>query len=152
MTINSKLRYAVLLCIIAGAGTALADEIKINLRGDQEVPPVSTMAAGSGVLTIGKDMSVGGKIATTGVAGTMAHIHVGKAGSNGPVAVTLTKSGESDWTVPPGARLTESQYQAYRAGELYVNVHSEAHKGGEIRGQLNAPTAAPAPARMPSGY
>jgi hypothetical protein len=149
MKTNSKLRFAVLLCIIAGAATALADEIKITLGGDQEVPPVSTKAAGSGVLTINKDMSVSGGIATTGVAGSMAHIHVGKAGANGPVAVTLNRNGDSGWTVPSGAMLTEAQYKAYQAGELYVNVHSEAHKSGEIRGQLTPPMAAPA--RMP-GY
>ena len=137
----SKLRHAVMLCIVAGAAGALAEEVKVELGGAQEVPPVSTRAAGSGVLTINPDMSVSGGIATTGVAATMAHIHVGKAGTNGPVAITLTRNGDYGWTVPPGAKLTEAQYQAYRAGELYVNVHSEAHKGGEIRGQLPAPTA-----------
>jgi hypothetical protein len=145
----SKLRHAVLLCVIAASATALAEEVKISLGGAQEVPPVSTMAAGNGVLTINKDMSVSGGIATTGVAGTMAHIHVGKAGANGPVAVTLARNGDNGWVAPPGAMLTEAQYKAYLAGELYVNVHSEAHKGGEIRGQLTPPMAAPA--RMP-GY
>lgn len=149
MKANAQLRRAVFLCAIISAGTALADEIQISLRGDHEVPPVATRAAGSGVLTIGKDMSVGGGVATTGVAGTMAHIHVGKAGSNGPVAVTLTKNGSDGWRVPPDTKLTEAQYQAYLAGELYVNVHSEAHKGGEIRGQLTPP--ANTTARMP-GY
>lgn len=143
MKTNTQLRHAVLLCIIAGAASALAAEVKVSLGGAEEVPPVSTRAAGSGVLTIKEDMSVSGGIATTGVAATMAHIHVGKAGTNGPVAITLTRNGDYGWTVPPGAKLTEAQYQAYRAGELYVNVHSEAHKGGEIRGQLIPPMAAP---------
>jgi hypothetical protein len=149
MKTNSKLRHAVLLCIIASAASALAEEVKVSLSGAEEVPPVATKAAGSGVLTVNPDMLVSGGIATTGVAATMAHIHVGKAGTNGPVAITLTRNGDYGWTVPPGAKLTEAQYQAYRAGELYVNVHSEAHKGGEIRGQLMPPMAAPA--RMP-GY
>jgi hypothetical protein len=92
-------------------------------------------------VTINKDMSVSGSVTTTGIAGTMAHIHVGKTGINGPVAVTLLK-GDNGWTVPPGAKLTEAQYQAYRAGDLYINVHSEAYKGGEIRGQLTPPPAA----------
>lgn len=149
MKTNTKLRHAVLLCIIAGAASALAAEVKVSLGGAEEVPPVSTRAAGSGVLTIKEDMSVSGGIATTGVAATMAHIHVGKAGTNGPVAITLTRNGDYGWTLPPGAKLTEAQYQSYLAGELYVNVHSEAHKGGEIRGQLIPPTAAPA---RSSGY
>jgi hypothetical protein len=151
MKINSTLRHALLLCVVAGAASALADEIKITLGGDQEVPPVSTKAAGSGVLTINKDMSVSGGIATTGIAGTMAHIHVGKAGANGPVAVTLNRNGDNGWVAPPGAMLTEAQYKAYLAGEIYVNVHSDAHKGGEIRGQLNPPAAAAMP-RSSYGY
>ncbi|HZV53833.1 MAG TPA: CHRD domain-containing protein [Rhodocyclaceae bacterium] len=123
--------------------SALADEVKLKLAGDQEVPPVATAASGSGTLTINSDMTVAGSVTTTGVAGTMAHIHLGKAGANGPVAVPLTKSGDNTWAVPAGAKLTEAQYQAYRAGETYVNVHSAEHKGGEIRGQLNPPMAAP---------
>lgn len=145
----SKLRHAVLLCVIAASATARADELIVSLGGDQEVPVVSTKATGSGVLTINKDMSVSGGISTTGVAATMAHIHIGKAGANGPVAVPLNRNGDNGWVVPPGAVLTEAQYKAYQAGELYVNVHSEAHKGGEIRAQLTPPMAAPA--RMP-GY
>jgi hypothetical protein len=79
---------------------------------------------------------VSGSVTTTGVAGTMAHIHQAAAGKNGPVIVPLTKSGDSTWSVPAGAKLTDAQYEAYKAGDLYVNVHSAENKGGEIRGQL----------------
>jgi hypothetical protein len=48
----------------------------------------------------------------------------------------MTKSAENTWTVIAGAKLTDSQYQSYKAGKLYVNVHSAAYKAGEIRGQL----------------
>jgi hypothetical protein len=38
--------------------------------------------------------------------------------------------------VPEGSKLTDEQYAAFKAGNLYVNVHSAEHKGGEIRTQL----------------
>ena len=119
--------------------SATADELLFKLSGDAEVPPVATMASGTGAMTINQDMTVSGKVTTSGVAATMAHIHVGKAGANGPVVVTLAKSGHNVWLVPDGTRLSEASYQSYKAGELYVNVHSAEHKAGEIRGQLNPP-------------
>jgi hypothetical protein len=108
----------------------------LKLTGDQEVPPVTTTAAGSGTITIGADGSVGGTVTTTGLDGTAAHIHVGSAGKNGPVIVPMTKTGDGVWSFASGAKLTPEQLKAYEAGDLYVNVHSAANKGGEIRAQL----------------
>ncbi len=130
---------AAALAISAFSTSATGDELLFKLSGDAEVPPVATMASGSGAITINPDMTVSGKVTTSGVAATMAHIHVGKAGANGAVVVTLAKSGDNVWLVPDGTRLSEAAYQSYKAGELYVNVHSAEHKAGEIRGQLNPP-------------
>jgi hypothetical protein len=124
------------LGLLATSGVATAEEIKVMLSGDMEVPPVTTMASGSGSITINPDMTVSGGITTAGVTATAAHIHVGKAGVNGPVAVGLTRSGDNAWRVPDGAKFDANQFQAYKDGALYVNVHSAANKGGEIRGQL----------------
>jgi len=44
--------------------------------------------------------------------------------------------GDNHFTAPAGAKLTEEQYEAYKAGKLYVNVHSKQHPAGEIRAQL----------------
>lgn len=122
--------------LTAFAPAAFGDEIKVTLSGDHEVPPVKTAASGSGSITINADMSVSGGITTTGVAGTMAHIHQGAAGANGPVIIPFAKNGDNGWMVPGGTKMTEAQYQAYKAGQLYINVHSAENKGGEIRGQL----------------
>lgn len=127
---------ATALLLAAMPGTAAAEEIKVMLSGDTEVPPVATMASGSGTIVVNADMTVSGGIVTSGVAATAAHIHVGKAGMNGPVAIGLVKSGDNAWTVPAGSKLDADQFQAYKEGALYVNVHSAAHKGGEIRGQM----------------
>jgi hypothetical protein len=57
-------------------------------------------------------------------------------GKNGPPIVSLEQSSDGVWSVPKDSKLTDAQYAAYKAGELYVNVHSAEHKGGEIRGQI----------------
>lgn len=121
---------------LAFSGWASAENVSVKLAGDQEVPAVKTSASGSGTFTINDDKTVSGSVTTTGINGTAAHIHDGAPGKNGPVAVPLTKDGDNKWTVGPGAKLTDAQYKEFKAGNLYVNVHSAAHKDGEIRGQL----------------
>src|SRR5512139_3586157 len=121
---------------LAVAGVASAADVKVELAGSQEVPPVNTQAKGSGTVTIGDDGSVKGSITYSGVAATAAHIHTGAAGKNGPVIVPMTKSGDNGFTFAPGAKLSEDQMKAFKAGDLYINVHSAANPGGEIRGQL----------------
>jgi hypothetical protein len=115
--------------------TAFAGDIKVTLSGTNEVPAVTTAASGGGTITIGDDGSTSGSVSTTGVSGTAAHIHEGAAGKNGPVIVPLRKEGDT-YKVPPGAKLTEAQMTSFKAGNLYINVHSAANPGGEIRGQL----------------
>ncbi len=152
MTISSKIR-AVIPMLIAAAALVLSgcetmssawDSTKsvftgdnVKLSGSEQNPPVTTSASGSGTITVKDDKTVSGSVKTSGVVGTAAHIHMAPAGRNGPVIVTLTKSSDGNtWSVPAGAKLTDAQYDAYKASGLYVNVHSAANKGGEIRGQL----------------
>jgi CHRD domain len=119
----------------AGAA-ALATDVKVSLNGAEETPPVTTSASGTGTIKIADDKSVSGSVKTAGIEGTMAHIHVGALGKSGPPIVTLTKNPDGSWGVPAGSKLTDEQYTSFKAGELYVNVHSAEHKGGEIRAQL----------------
>ena len=128
---------ALIAGILAGsASIATAGELKVNLSGDQEVPPVQTSATGNGTIMVEDDKSVKGKITTSGIKGTGAHIHEGAPGKNGPDIITLKKTSDNEWSLPGDAKLTDAQYDAYKAGSLYINVHSDANKGGEIRGQL----------------
>ena len=135
---RSSLTIATLMAgmLTIGAGIANAGEIKVNLSGDQEVPPVQTSASGSGMIMVEDDKSIKGKITTSNLKGTGAHIHEGAPGKNGPDIITLKKTSDNEWSVPADAKLTDAQYDAFKAGQLYVNVHSDANKAGEIRGQL----------------
>jgi hypothetical protein len=127
---------ASLIAGLLASGTLLAADVKVKLSGDQEVPPVQSSASGTGTITVHDDKSVSGSVTTSGIKAIAAHIHEAPAGKNGPVAVPLEKKSDNEFAVPAGAKLTDAQYKAFKAGNLYVNVHSDAHKNGEIRGQL----------------
>src|SRR5438128_8573108 len=109
---------------------------EVTLSGSNEVPSVSTSASGSGTVTVNSDRTVSARITVTGMTATAAHIHQGAPGANGPVIVPFTKSGDNTFVAPDGAKMTEDQYNAYKAGNTYVNVHSAKNPGGEVRAQL----------------
>ena len=134
------------LALLTACSTA-PPHYKTVLTGEKEVPPVNTAASGLSDISVrtGKCPSAGsssdctmlvGTVQTNGVAATAAHVHQGAVGQNGPVIVTLVKTGTDVWSVPVGTTLTDAQYQAYLDGQLYVNVHSDANKDGEVRAQL----------------
>jgi hypothetical protein len=144
----SKLKMALSgLALLALASCAMYQEnmpswmpgsnaMSVKLSPGEEVPPAQSSGSGSGSIRVAEDGSVSGSVSTTGVQGTMAHIHQGAKGANGPVIVPLTKNGDT-YTVPAGAKLNAAQMSALKSGGLYVNVHSDKYKGGEVRGQLN---------------
>ena len=109
--------------------------MQVNLTGAQEVPPANSQGTGTGSFRVASDGAISGSVTTTGVQGTMAHIHQAAKGQNGPVIVPLTKNGDT-YTVPQGRKLTPAQMEALKQGNLYVNVHSDRYKGGEVRAQL----------------
>lgn len=123
-------------CGMMGSGSGGGKAVNVSLSGAEEVPPVSVPGSGRGSFTVAGDGSVSGSVSTTGVQGTMAHIHRGARGQNGPVVVPLAKSGDT-YTAPAGAKLSAADLQAFREGRLYVNVHTDRNKAGEVRGQLS---------------
>jgi len=123
---------AALACTSAAA---LAETMNVKLSGDEEVPAVKSSGSGSGAITINDDGSVSGSVTASGFTPTAAHIHEGKAGANGKVIVPFTKEGDK-FSAPAGAKLSADQIKAFKAGDLYVNIHSAAHPGGEVRAQL----------------
>jgi len=127
---------AAAILLAACAAMTSAKSVNVTLSGSEEVPPVSTAARGSGTITVGQDMSVSGSVTVSGLSPIAAHIHTGARGANGPIAVGMAKTADNVWSIPAGAKFTDAQYKAFQAGETYVNVHTQANKGGEIRGQL----------------
>jgi len=125
-----------------GVGASLlvvgcASRNPVSLTGNQVVPPVTTAATGSTNIVANGYRDVFGSVSTSGINATAAHIHQGAQGQTGPPIVTLERKGDNVWQVPTHTQLTEAQYQDYLRGGLYVNVHTDANKAGEIRAQLN---------------
>jgi hypothetical protein len=135
-----KLVLAIAAVVLAGCSSMPAwmpgsGAIKVSLTGAEEVPPVSVPGSGSGSFRVAEDGTITGSVTTKDVQGTMAHIHRGAKGANGPVIVPLDKNGDT-YTAPAGRKLTPEQINDLKAGNLYVNVHTNRNKGGEVRGQL----------------
>jgi hypothetical protein len=126
------------LAILAGCQSMspMMASQQVALSGSGEVPAVTTAASGTATITIDADRSVKAMVTVTGMTATASHIHEAAMGANGPVIVPFTKTGDNTFAAPDGAKLTEAQYASYKAGNLYVNVHSAKNPGGEVRGQI----------------
>lgn len=122
---------------IALAGPAFAEKMKATLNGASEVP--ANTSAGKGTADIDYDPAskkLTWKLTYSGLTGpaTMAHFHgPAEPGKNAGVAVPITPATSGS---EGSATLTDAQAADLVAGKYYVNVHTEAHKGGEIRGQV----------------
>ena len=135
-----KIAVGALLPVVVACGdngpSSPATSFTATLSGANEVPPVTTDATGSATVDIKPDRSVTAKVTVSGMTATASHIHEAAAGANGPVIVPFTKTADNTFEAAPGAMLTEAQYQSYKEGKLYVNVHSAKNPGGEVRAQL----------------
>ncbi|MEP6678860.1 MAG: CHRD domain-containing protein [Betaproteobacteria bacterium] len=139
MTRKSPLLPALLAAGLLAGCASMAPMVggqRLALSGAEEVPPVTTAASGTAVVNIKPDRSVSATVTVSGMTATASHIHEAAAGANGPVIVPFTKTGDNTFASAPEAKLTEAQYQAYKQGKLYVNVHSAKDPGGEVRAQL----------------
>jgi len=150
-----KLLLLVVLAAVLAASTGFAAEksFKAKLTPKQEVPSHKTKATGKAEFKLsvdGKTLSY--KLHVKNIMNaSAAHIHKGKKGENGPPLVGLF-SGErkgafsgmlSEGTITEKDLLGDLQGKSLndliiliKAGEAYVNVHTDAYPDGEIRGQI----------------
>jgi hypothetical protein len=147
----SIIRKGVILvaCLTAmGAWTApskaASQSFKVTLNGAQQVPPVQTAATGTAELTYDAATRVlTWTLSYSGLSGpvTMAHFHGPAApGKNAPPVIWLSPKGSPVQAPVKGeATLTPEQAQQFSAGEWYINVHTQDHQAGEIRGQVMPP-------------
>lgn len=131
---------------LASAGVARADStsFKVPLTGAQCVPAVDTSGSGAADLTYDPATRVvTWNITYSGLSSpsTMAHFHgPAKAGQNAPPVIWLSTQGSPPANPMTGsATLTPEQAQQFSAGEWYINLHTQSHPAGEIRGQVIPP-------------
>ena len=119
---------------------AMHHGVSAKLSASNEVPPVTSSATGSFEATLNPHTGMLTWTLTfanlTGPANG-AHLHgPAVAGQNAGVVIAFTDNLSSP--MKGSVTLTEAQQADVRAGRWYVNVHTVAHPGGEIRGQLVA--------------
>ena len=138
MSKRSTAVAAALALLAATAGPAFADTMafKTDLKAANEVP--ANDSKGTGTLNVTYDTATrmltwtGAYAGLTGPA-TMAHFHgPAEPGKNAPVLVPSP----APTPIQGSATLTEAQAADLMGGKLYFNVHTAAHPGGEIRGQV----------------
>jgi hypothetical protein len=123
---------------IAFAGPASAEKLKATLDGKAEVP--ATTSAGTGTADLDYDAAskkLSWTVSYSGLSGpaTAAHFHgPAETGKNAGVAVAIPNAGTSP--VKGEATLTDAQAADLLAGKYYINIHTAANPGGEIRGQV----------------
>ncbi|MDA8089678.1 MAG: CHRD domain-containing protein [Nitrospiraceae bacterium] len=152
---------AIMFLLSALAGTAFAVQFSTTLSGRNEAPPVKTRATGEAVFKFITDHGEIGLDYTLQVKDikdvTAAHIHLGKPGKSGPVVVVLFSGPEKkgaftgelahgrisnkDLVGPLEGKTLGDLMHEIIEGNAYVNVHTTAHPGGEIRGLLKCPAA-----------
>jgi CHRD domain len=147
--------FVLLLVPLVGAQSAT---FRATLSGKQQNPPIDTPAHGTAIFTLSKSgKSLSYRLSVADIENvSMAHIHIGPEGQEGPVSVWLypskppavVKEGKltgvlasgtitaADLLGPLKGRTIGDLVDDIKAGMAYVNVHTTAHPAGEIRGQI----------------
>jgi hypothetical protein len=140
-SLRSALAALACTATLAFAAPALAETInfKANMNASTEVPPTTSKGAGAVTATFdtaSKTLSWKGTYSDLSGPATAAHFHAGEAGKNGGVVIPIFSGAAAKSPFEGTAVLTDAQAAELLAGKWYVNIHTEANKAGEIRGQV----------------
>jgi len=169
--------FVVALSLCLGVADARANLVlgSAILNGAQEVPPSGSVALGSAAMNVDEDTGLfdfnlfvtgltSADLVGAGANSTPIHIHSAPAGANGSIVVDVAFQGTIDDIGTTGVKLTveggtfggaqgavnsdtATNISDLLAGNLYINIHTEAAPGGEIRGQI-VPLQIPEPSTV----
>jgi hypothetical protein len=108
-----------------------------TLSGSQEVPPTGSPGTGTATVTLYPGNWITWSVVYSGLSGpaVAAHFHgPAKAGGNAPPVIKLGP--DLDSPITGASEVTDDQIYDLKGGNWYVNIHTPANPGGEIRGQL----------------
>lgn len=123
-----------------GAAAPLGNMVAVqaSLSGSSEVPPTSSAGTGTLDASLNQETHVLNYTVTySGMSGPVkaGHFH-GPAAIGANAGVALPFAGAMESPITGTAVLTPSQSADLLAGKWYVNLHTAANPGGEIRGQV----------------
>jgi hypothetical protein len=140
---QSLVALAALAFLGMAAVQAASLSFTVRLTGAQQVPPVHTRGTGTAKLTYNSATRLVTwhiRFSHLSSAATMAHFHYAPDGQNGPVVLWLTHRGGAVTSPITGrATLSPTVAKEFLAGDLYINLHTKDHPGGELRGQIRPP-------------
>jgi len=122
----------------AAAQPIIGNSMGAALNGASQVPPNASSGTGSAAIKLDGDI-LSWTIVYSGLTGpvTGAHFH-GPAPANANAGVIVPFAGSLGSPISGSQRLTAAQVAQLRSGLWYVNLHTAAFPGGEIRGQVTA--------------
>jgi len=139
-TLRTSLGIAVFTALAAMSASANAEIINLSaeLSGQNEVPPNDTSATGVAEATFDTDNNmVTWNIVFEGLTGPVVGMHLhGPAEPSANAGIAVAIEGPLSSPVEGGTTLNDDQAKALLDGALYVNIHTAAHPGGELRGHL----------------
>ncbi len=122
--------------------TTPTDPNKVNLtaaiNGNSEVPSNTSTASGTFTGSIDKTTRIlTYKVEYTGLTPTMGHLHKGGPLESGPVVVPFDSTAVKTSPIQGTATLRQGLVDSLLTNQIYVNLHSKAYPGGEIRGNIS---------------
>lgn len=144
-TMRQAMRMLVGVGLVGLVGCGGAPYIATTqLSGNNEVPQANTSASGVATATLdGSELTVQGTFSgllsnLSEVSGSSIHVHKGAVGVAGGIVFGLkvTTTDQRNGSFTGSQKLSSEDQEAFKAGQLYVNVHTSGNPGGEIRGQF----------------